>query len=223
MSSLKLKITGDGTSTIYNELLDEHYHSVHGAKQESLHVFIKNGLSFYIQSYPLKSKYSILELGFGTGLNCILSLLNNLNSVARIYYNAIEPNILDFNKIKKLNFNLSNNDLIFFEKIHQLNWEIEYKVHHNFFLKKFNTDFKSFKTIDSYDIIYFDAFAPTKQPSLWTIEVFEKIFNLIKENGILVTYCAKGQVRRDLESVGFKVERLEGPPGKREMLRAIRL
>ena len=223
MNSLKLKITGDGSSTIYNELLDEHYHSIHGAKQESFHVFIKNGLSYYIQSNPFKSKCSILELGFGTGLNCILSLLHNFSSELKIYYNTIEPNILDFNTIKKLNFNLSKNDLIYFEKIHQLNWDMQDEVHRNFFLKKFNTDFKSFKTSDSYDIIYFDAFAPRKQPYLWNIEVFEKIYSLINKNGILVTYCAKGQVRRDLESVGFKIERLEGPPGKREMLRVIKL
>ena len=223
MNSLKLKSTADGSSTIYNELLDEHYHSIHGARQESLHVFIKMGLSYFLQSNPLKNEYSILELGFGTGLNCILSLLHNFSSEKKIYYNTIEPYILNLDTIKNLNFNLSENDLFFFEKIHLLNWEKEHEVHHNFFLSKFNTDFNSFKTNDSYDIIYFDAFAPRKQPHLWTFEVFEKIFNMTKRNGILVTYCAKGQVRRDLESVGFNVERLVGPPGKREMLRAIKL
>ena len=223
MNSLKLKSTADGSSTIYNELLDEHYHSIHGARQESLHVFIKMGLSYFLQSNPLKNEYSILELGFGTGLNCILSLLHNFSSEKKIYYNTIEPYILNLDTIKNLNFNLSENDLIFFEKIHLLNWEKEHEVHHNFFLSKFNTDFNSFKTNDSYDIIYFDAFAPRKQPNLWNIEVFKKIYNLINKNGILVTYCAKGQVRRDLESVGFNVERLVGPPGKREMLRAIKL
>ena len=223
MNSLKLKSTADGSSTIYNELLDEHYHSIYGAIQESLHVFIKMGLSYFLQSNPLKNEYSILELGFGTGLNCILSLLHNFSSEKKINYNTIEPYILNLDTIKNLNFNLSENDLIFYEKIHLLNWEKEHEVHHNFFLSKFNTDFNSFKTNDSYDIIYFDAFAPRKQPHLWTFEVFEKIFNMTKRNGILVTYCAKGQVRRDLESVGFNVERLVGPPGKREMLRAIKL
>ena len=222
MSSLKLKITADGSSTIYNELLDEHYHSIHGAKQESLHVFIEKGLSFFSQSNPLKREYYILELGFGTGLNCILSLLHNFHNEIKIYYNTIEPSILNFNTINKLNFNLSDDDLIFFKKIHQLNWDKEHEVQRNFFLTKFNTDLKSFKTNYSYDIIYFDAFAPRKQPHLWTIEVFKKIYNLTKKNGILVTYCAKGQVRRDLESIGFNVERIVGPPGKREMLRAIK-
>lgn len=223
MNSLKLKITADGSSTIYNKVLDEHYHSIHGAKQESLHVFIKMGLLYFSQSNPLKREYSILELGFGTGLNCILSLIHNLSSEIKIFYSTIEPYILNFKTIKNLNFNLNDDDLIFFEKIHQLNWEIQHEIHHNFFLKKFNTDFNSFKTNCLYDIIYFDAFAPRKQPHLWTVEVFEKIYNLTKKNGVLVTYCAKGQVRRDLEIVGFKVERVVGPPGKREMLRALKI
>ena len=116
MNSLKLKSTADGSSTIYNELLDEHYHSIHGARQESLHVFIKMGLSYFLQSNPLKNEYSILELGFGTGLNCILSLLHNFSSEKKIYYNTIEPYILNLDTIKNLNFNLSENDLIFLKK-----------------------------------------------------------------------------------------------------------
>ena len=220
MNNLKLKITADGSSTLYNESLDEHYHSVHGASQESLHVFIKMGLSYYIKSNPHNKKLSILELGFGTGLNCILSLIHKNKTEKIICYDSIETNILNFETLKKLKFNLSESNLMLFKKIHHLNWVQKHEVGDDFFLTKFNIDFQSFKSNSSYDIIFFDAFAPRKQPELWTVDVFKKVYNLTNKNGVLVTYCAKGQVRRDLESVGFKVERLQGPPGKREMLRA---
>jgi tRNA U34 5-methylaminomethyl-2-thiouridine-forming methyltransferase MnmC len=208
LSNLSIKATNDGSSTIYNEELDEHYHSIHGALQESLHVFIKMGLNYHVKHNENLQKLNILEIGFGTGLNCILTLIEHLkNEKITVKYSAIEPFPLNSTSLKSLNFKLSNQHLNLFNKIHESNWEKENIILTNSF----------------YDLIYFDAFAPRKQPELWNLEVFNKLFKLTSINGTLVTYCAKGQVRRDLESVGFKVERLNGPPGKREMLRATKI
>ena len=223
MSNLHFKTTADGSSTLYNPLLDEHYHSIHGALQESLHVFIKMGFVNFSNTFKTAKSVNILEIGFGSGLNCILTYIENLKTQLNVNYTALEPFPLEMDIVENLDFNLNSKQLDIFKLIHGCLWEETVSIQENFFLQKSQLELDSFSTINLYDIIYFDAFAPMKQPELWTVDVFSKLFNITSINGSLVTYCAKGQVRRDLEHVGYSVERLEGPPGKREMLRATKV
>ena len=223
MENLHFKTTADGSSTLYNQSLDEHYHSIHGALEESLHVFIRMGFLNFVDSFKDAKYINILEIGFGTGLNCILTFIENLIVNIPLNYTALEPCPLDMELISNLDFNLNSSQLDIFKSIHQSSWEESIAINEQFNLEKFTIGLHDFNANKLYDIIYYDAFAPRKQPELWKVDVFSKLFNLTSTNGVLVTYCAKGQVRRDLEKVGYSVERLKGPPGKREMLRATKV
>ena len=223
MGNLNLKQTADGSSTLYNQMLDEHYHSIHGALNESIHVFIRMGFLNFVESFKSAKDINILEIGFGTGLNCILTFIENIKLNISLNYTSLEPFPLEMEIIDNLDFNLASRHLDAFKLIHQSFWEKPVEINKQFSLEKSRLELKDFNDNKFYDIIYFDAFAPSKQPELWKVDVFTKLFNLTSYNGVLVTYCAKGQVRRDLEKVGYFVERLEGPPGKREMLRATKV
>jgi len=220
LNNLHFKQTADGSSTLYNSLLDEHYHSIHGALNESVHVFIRKGFLDFIDLFKTLKNINILEIGFGTGLNCILTFIENLKLNISLNYTSLEPFPLEMEIIDKLDFNLNSRQLDAFRLIHQSLWGKPFDINKQFSLEKYKLELKDFNADKFYDIIYFDAFAPSKQPELWKVDVFSKLFNLTSNNGVLVTYCAKGQVRRNLEKVGYFVERLDGPPGKREMIRA---
>ena len=223
MNNLHFKQTADGSSTLYNSLLDEHYHSIHGALNESIHVFINKGFLDFVDLLKSIKNLNILEIGFGTGLNCILTFIETLKLNISLNYTSLEPFPLEMEIIDDLNFNLDSKQLDVFKLIHQSFWGKAIEINKKFSIEKYKLELKDFNTNKLYDVIYFDAFAPNKQPELWKVDVFSKLFNLTSKNGVLVTYCAKGQVRRDLEKVGYFVERLEGPPGKREMLRATKV
>lgn len=223
MNNLHFKQTADGSSTLYNSLVDEHYHSIHGALNESIHVFINKGFLDFVDLFKPVKNLNILEIGFGTGLNCILTFIESLKLNIFLNYTSLEPYPLEMKIIDNLNFNLDSKQFDVFKLIHQSFWGKAVEINKQFSLEKYKLELKDFNTNKFYDIIYFDAFAPNKQPELWKVDVFSKLFNLTSNNGVLVTYCAKGQVRRDLEKVGYFVERLEGPPGKREMLRATKV
>jgi len=218
----ELEFTADGSHTLFIPELDEHYHSVNGAIQESTHVFIEAGLN----KIP-KQHISILEIGFGTGLNALLTLLNAQQSDKRIDYVTLEAYPLPGSITSKLNY-ADKYDPSFqslFTDLHSSKWEAMVKTTPYFSLKKIKADFTvfNFSSLDKpIDLIYFDAFAPDKQPEMWSQPLFDSLYNITAENGILVTYCAKGVVRRMMQQAGYKVERLPGPPGKREMLRATR-
>lgn len=220
MDEVQLKITQDGSPTLYLPSIDEHYHSINGAIQESLHVYINNGLK-----ECEKEAVNILEIGFGTGLNAYLTLLYSEKYKKTIDYTAIELFPLNDNVVDKLNYSYgksSSQDS--FRRLHTSSWNTKEPISSFFSLSKFKYDLTAldFSFDKTFDIIYFDAFAPDKQPEMWSQDIFDFMYKHTFENGILTTYCAKGHVRRMMQSSGYKVERLPGPPGKREMLRATR-
>ncbi len=211
--------TSDGSHTIYVPEMDEHYHSIHGAVQESEHVFMKNGFDFCTED-PVK----ILEIGFGTGLNALLTAIRSLDASREVFYTAIEKYPLQDKIVKVLNYPEFAGDKgkRIFEKIHSCGWGKFSRIRQNFILIKISFDLLKDRMNGCYNLVYFDAFGPDKQPEMWTKDVFEKISAVTAAGGILVTYSAKGAVKRNLEYCGFKVSRLPGPPGKREMIRAIK-
>ena len=221
MPKVDLLETADGSFSLYRADIDETYHSRHGAKQESEHVFIKTGLLFFLNKWPEKQQISIFEVGFGTGLNFFLTL-NNFPANKNMFYHGVEKFPLEKNIHKKWLQQSTFLESESCDKWIEADWNSTINQQ-NISLLKDESDFldqKNFKPI--YDIIYMDAFGFRAQEEMWTDDVCEKLFQLCATNGVLVTYCAKGVVRRSLQKVGFICERLPGPPGKREMLRAIK-
>lgn len=214
----KIIITGDGSTTIQLEEWNEQYHSKHGAIQEAYHVFIESGLRLV-----KKPTINILEIGFGTGLNALITYLEGLQNQSNINYLGVEAYPVGIDEISALNYiELLGEPKLqaVFEQMHAIPWGEPSNLAHFFSLEKRQEDFLELDYSDLFNLIYFDAFGPRVQPELWTADMFQKMFKALKDEGILVTYSAKGSVRRALEEVGFDVERLPGPPGKREMLRA---
>lgn len=218
----KIITTSDGSKTIQIEDWNEQYHSIHGAIQEANHVFLKHGLFFYSEQVSKAMPLSILEIGFGTGLNAFLTLIEAGKLNLNINYVGVEAYPVEADEIKQLNYVelISETHKSVFEKMHDVSWENQYQINSNFELKKQQTFFNAIEYEDVFNIIYFDAFGARVQPDLWTEAIFAIMYKALKDNGVLVTYSAKGSVRRAMQAVGFTVERLPGPPGKREMLRA---
>ena len=212
-------ITSDGSHTIYVPEIDEHYHSVHGAVQESNHIFIKNGFEI-CKADPV----NIFEVGFGTGLNALLTALKCISGNKEVNYTSIEKYPLDERIIRSLNYSdyAGENAREIFQVIHTVPWNVRVNICKNFYLKKIEADFTADPISGKFDLIYFDAFGPDKQPEMWTKEIFELLASVTKKNGILVTYSAKGEVKRTLIACGFDVTLLPGPPGKRQMISAVK-
>lgn len=213
-------ITSDGSSTIHLPEWNEQYHSKHGAIQEAIHVFIKSGLDLFANK-----SISILEIGFGTGLNSFITFLEAEKRNLVVDYVGVEAYPVSLEEINKLNYvselNAEENAEIF-QNMHHQKWGKKNEISKNFHLTKRQQFFNEIKDENAFDLIYFDAFGARVQPELWTEDIFNIMFKSLKKEGVLVTYSAKGSVRRAMQSVGFTVERLPGPPGKREMLRAIK-
>ena len=214
-------ITSDGSTTIHLPNWNEQYHSKHGAIQEAYHVFIKAGLE-----QVNKDEVAVLEIGFGTGLNCFITFIEAEKSIKKIHYVGVEAYPISSDEISELNY-VSELKAVkhqnIFDKIHATSWGEKHQISNDFSLTKRKQFFKDIDDVNQFDLIYFDAFGARVQPELWTEEIFAKMFIALKPNGVLTTYSAKGSVRRAMQSVGFIVERLQGPPGKREMLRATKV
>lgn len=210
--------TSDGSTTIHLPDWDESYHSKHGAIQEAQHVFIKNGFSLF-KGKPV----SILEIGFGTGLNAFITFLEAQKTNQPINYVGVEAypvsaeEVLLMNYVNELG---AENQSDIFARMHDSHWEQEIAVSENFTLTKRKQFFDQIDDVEKFDLIYFDAFGYRVQPELWRTEIFQKMYNALRPNSILVTYAARGVVKRSMIEVGFTVEKLAGPPGKREMFRA---
>jgi tRNA U34 5-methylaminomethyl-2-thiouridine-forming methyltransferase MnmC len=213
--------TSDGSHTIYLPEMDEQYHSVNGAITESNYVYIDKGYNFQEIQNP-----TVFEIGFGTGLNCLLTALQAEKDKRTTLFIAIEKYPLEESVTKQLNFGglISNEAQILFEKIHDCPWNEVVNVSEHFQLRKIKGDLTEydFDNLQKCDVIFFDAFGPDKQPEMWTPDIFRKIYSITAPKGVLVTYSAKGEVRRQLSAIGFEMERLPGPPGKNQMLRGIK-
>lgn len=218
MSNLKKELlqTSDGSFTIHLPEWNESYHSKHGAIQEAYHVFIKNGLDFFSD----KNKVSILEIGFGTGLNAFITLLESQKRNQKIHYTGIEAFPVTSEIYEKLNYDelLNTTDQTnLFVNLHQCEWEKKQEIIPSFSLEKFQMKFEEITFKNKFDLIYFDAFGFRVQPELWSLDIFQRMFNALKNEGILTTYACRGTITRNLKEVGFGVKKVAGPVGKREM------
>lgn len=223
MPDIKVIETRDGSSSLLIPEMNETYHSTHGAITESEYVFLKMGLTYLIEKAPEQNEISILEVGFGTGLNAWLTALATDQLEPKVQFTTLEKFPLDATLIDQLNYvekKETDQSKMIFEKLHQANWEAFSPITEKFEIKKLQIDISDFKPeANTFDLIYFDAFAPSKQPEMWTQEVLKKMYDILKPCGVFVTYCAQGQFKRDLKAVGFNTEELDGPPGKKEMTR----
>ena len=222
MGNPEIIITSDGSHTLYLPDLKESYHSVNGAVSESEHVYLRNGYHF-LQNL---TDICVLEIGFGTGLNCLLTALDSEKWSKPTRYFALEKNPVDDMLVRQLNYpeQTGKRGRELFRMIHDSPWETDQSLHPFFTLRKIKCDVldNPLSEVPSVDLVYFDAFGPEKQPEMWTLSLFGKIIQKMNKNAVFVTYCAKGRVRRDLAGTGLRMERLAGAAGKREMLRGIK-
>lgn len=213
--TLTLKTTEDGSTTLYHKELDEHYHSTFGAIQEATHVYINAGMLFMNHS-----QYRILEIGFGTGLNALLTQEVAEKMKKQIYYCSIEKYPLSDVLVKALDFGLARQKKL--EALHQSPWGKAQAISPHFTQKKVVADLHQHLFKETFDLIYYDAFAPDKQPDMWEIEILQKVTDTLSPGGILVTYSTKGIVKERLRTLGMEVKRLKGAKGKKDMLRCIK-
>ena len=221
--SLRIIKTSDGSDTIFNSELNETYHSLNGSINESNIVYIQNGLEYYLNRNK-ENNIKILEIGFGTGLNFLLTYIFLEKRNEKIYYHTLEPYPLPNEIIKKLNYisKIGNQYGDIFNLSHNLKNDKKNALTKKIDFLKSKISIEDIALSNNYDIIFFDAFAPSKQPSIWNKKNLNKIYSNMKDGAILVTYCSSGQFKRDLKSIGFEVEVLPGPMGKKEMVRAVK-
>ena len=227
---VEIQITEDGSHTLFSEMAGQTYHSSHGAVQESRHIFIDAALA-KAQNDMGNARLSVLEIGFGTGLNALLTAQWARDNGVKIEYTTIELYPLAEEVYRELNYGRLLGDEELFLRLHEAKWDAGFvQVGENFAIRKCKSDIVEWlnsqqSTVDGqrmgvYDVVYFDAFSPDAQSELWSEEVFRNVYALMREGGVMTTYCAKGDVRRAMLAAGFRVEKLQGPPGKRHILRA---
>lgn len=214
----EIQTTADGSITIYLPEIDEHYHSVKGALTESQHIY-RDCAFMYNCSIEFFSPVRVLEIGFGTGLNAVVTAMAT-DRICRAHYFTIEKYPLSCDIISKLDYD-RHVDAKTYNEIHNAEWNRPVAITPYFTIEKINADLLQCKLPNDIDVVYFDAFAPEKQPEMWSEDVFRRIYDVMRGGGVLTTYCAKGEIRRMLKRIGFEVERLAGPSGgKREIIRA---
>lgn len=212
--------TGDGSHSLYNPVLDETYHSHHGALQESQYVFIRKGLEAWLAQQPGAKHLRVLEIGFGTGLNALLALQWAVQKGISILFTTLEPYPVSLEMARQLNYAQLVQGEADFIRLHQAAWEQDVPLHPHFILHKIEQKLETAALPENAaDVVFFDAFAPSKQPELWELSLLDKTARSMAIGALLTTYCAKGQLKRDLKSVGLQVETLPGAPGKKEMVR----
>jgi tRNA U34 5-methylaminomethyl-2-thiouridine-forming methyltransferase MnmC len=219
--SIEIITTEDGSHSIRNVEMNETYHSIHGAWQESTHVFIKNGLDFFANANS-QEEIKILEVGFGTGLNALLALIHADKIDRKISFSTLEAFPLHENTWSQLNYGNDSPDIKRkFIALHKAAWGNNVAITTHFNLEKIETTLQNaFLSSDSYDLVFYDAFAPGKQPEMWELPLLEKVVMAMNKGSVFVTYCAKGQLKRNLRSLLLSVESPTGPPGKLQMVRA---
>lgn len=216
----EIMLTSDGSHTILSSRYGVAYHSRFGAIQESMHVFIQAGLRY---KAALSPRIAVLEMGFGAGLNALLTLVESQRKNLEIDYSTVEAFPISLEQAGQLNFTsvLEMPELeAAFQSMHQMDWGLRTSLSQGFHFTKWRETFEAYQPQRLFDVIYFDAFAPGTQPELWELPLLEKMYKALAPGGVLTTYCAKGSVKRNLRTLGFSLESLEGPPGKREMTRA---
>lgn len=221
--NIKIITTEDGSHSLYNAKLNETYHSFHGAIQESRHVFVKNGLDYL---KDIKRNINVFEVGFGTGLNALLAAEWAQMNEVYINYDTIEAFPVSKEQVAQLNYTSlikGQNIHEWFNTFHEIPWDEIHKITNFFTIQKINNSLKEYALpLDKYDIIFFDAFAPSKQPEMWEFEILSKMYDSMANDSAFVTYCAQGQLKRNLASLNLEVQTLPGPPGKKEMVRGIK-
>ncbi|MEM9324037.1 MAG: tRNA (5-methylaminomethyl-2-thiouridine)(34)-methyltransferase MnmD [Bacteroidota bacterium] len=215
---LRLEETRDGSHTLVRTDLDESYHSYRGARSESVHVFIERGLDFVAQRAS-HAVLTVFEVGFGTGLNALLSWEYAKSHQSEVSYHTLEPYPVPFDFVQQLNY-ADEDQLAVFREMHESPWGDESAFGLHFYLTKYKVRLEDFQEDLAADVVYMDAFAPSKQAEVWYLPNLSRCFDLLASGGVLVTYCAQGQFKRDLKTAGFEVEVLQGALGKKEMVRA---
>lgn len=227
MREVKLIRTEDGSSSLFLPELNETYHSFHGALGESQHVFIRMGLEHWQREHPEARHLRIFEVGFGTGLNALLSLEFAQSQGMKVHYTTLEPFPLSEEVAAQLNYGSLVGEGRFeqdFQAMHAAPWGEEVPIRPAFTLRKEQVKLEEYAApAEAFDAVFFDAFAPSKQAELWEKEVLEKVAKLMAPGAVFTTYCAKGQLKRDLKAIGLQVETLPGAPGKKEMVRAVKV
>ncbi len=221
LESELIQLSGDGSHTVLSgHFEDVTYHSRHGAIAEGNVVFIDAGLNYHLQQG--KKQIRIFEMGFGTGLNALLSFIWSSKHQTHLTYHTVEAYPLDLDVVAHLNYTDILGEKLAFEAFHNLSWEEKHLISNTFTFQKYHSLIEDVSIIDLVDVIYYDAFAPSSQPHLWEVPILSKMYDLLDVGGILVSYCAQGAFKRNLKQCGFTIESIPGPPGKREMTRAIK-
>jgi tRNA U34 5-methylaminomethyl-2-thiouridine-forming methyltransferase MnmC len=225
MSDVSIIQSGDGSDSVFSNFFNSSYHSRYGALTESKCIFIDAGLDYFVQKKTLETTQAIkiFEMGFGTGLNALLTYIYSIQRQIKVSFTTIDAFPLPNELIETLNYSELMGYKDVFESLHHSGWNHEISLNNNFRFTKIHSTLESYETNENFDIIYYDAFGPQSQPELWSDDVLCKMYSMLASGGNLTSFCAKGTFKRSLKSAGFIVESIPGPPGKREITRALKL